>query len=54
MLKKIQKKQQQQKKQKHPTEFGKDADLRIPLNWTVIRDNDISGCQFEEWTSIRD
>jgi hypothetical protein len=54
MLKKIKKKQQQQKKQKHPTEFGKDADLRIPLNWTVIRDNDISRCRFEEWTSIRD
>jgi len=36
------------------TEFGKDADLRIPLNWTVIRDNDVSGRRFEERTSIRD
>ena len=25
----------------------KDSDLRIPLNRTVIWDNDISGCQFE-------
>jgi hypothetical protein len=29
------------------TEFGKDADLRIPLNWTVIRHNDVSGRRFE-------
>ena len=36
------------------TEFGKDADLRIPLNWTVIRDNDVSGRRFEERASIRD
>jgi len=28
--------------QKNPTEDGKDTDLRIPLNWTVIRDNDVS------------
>jgi hypothetical protein len=54
MLKKSKKKHKQQKKQKHPTELGKDADLRIPINWTVIRDNDISGRRFEEWTSIRD
>jgi hypothetical protein len=33
-------------------EFGKNADLRIPLNRTVIWDNDISGCQFEEWALI--
>ena len=25
----------------------KDADLRIPLNWTVIRDNDVSGPRFK-------
>ena len=36
------------------TEFGKDSDLRIPINWTVIRDNDISGRQFEERALIRD
>ena len=44
-------------KKKHTiktTEFGKDADLRITLNWTMIRDNDVSGHRFEEWTSIRD
>ena len=34
-------------------EFGKDADLRISLNWTVIRDNDVSGRRFEERTSIK-
>ena len=22
-------------------------DLRIPLNWTMIRDNDVSGCRLE-------
>ena len=27
-------------------------DLRIPLNQTVIWDNDVSGCRFEEWTPI--
>ena len=32
---------------KKKKEFGKDADLRIPLNWTVIRDNDVSGCRLE-------
>ena len=32
----------------------KDADLRIPLNWTVIRDNDVSERRFEERASIRD
>jgi hypothetical protein len=36
------------------TEFGKDADLRIPLNWTMIRDNDVSERRFEERASIRD
>jgi len=35
------------------TEFGKDADLRIPLNWIMIRDNDVSGRRFEERTLIR-
>ena len=25
-----------------------------PLNQTVICDNDVSGCRFEEWMSIRD
>ena len=33
-------------------EFEKDPDLRIPLNLTVISDNDVSGCRFEEWTQI--
>ena len=37
-------------------EFGKDADLRISSNWTVIWDtsNDVSGRRFEERTSISD
>jgi hypothetical protein len=39
---------------KKKKKIGKNADLRIPLNWTVIRDNDVSGRWFEEWTSIRD
>ena len=26
--------------------------MKKPLNWTMIRDNDVSGCRFEEWTSI--
>ena len=39
-------------KKNKPTEFEKDADLRISLNWTVIRDNDVSGCRFEERSSI--
>ena len=39
-------------KKTKPTEFEKDADLRISLNWTVIRDNDVSGCRFEERSSI--
>ena len=32
---------QNQKKQKTQPNFGKDADLRIPWNWTVIRDKDV-------------
>jgi len=31
------------------TDLGseKDIDLRLPLNWTVIWDNDASGCRIE-------
>ena len=47
-------KRERKKNQKNPpAEFGKDVDLRIPLNWTMIRDNDISGRRFEDRTSIR-
>jgi hypothetical protein len=33
-------------------EFGKDADLRIPINRTVIWDNDVGVCRFEDWSQI--
>jgi hypothetical protein len=46
---KINKNKQTKKK---TIEFGKDADLRISINWTVIRDNDVSGHRFEKRTSI--
>ena len=41
---KINKNKQTKKK---TIEFGKDADLRISINWTVIRDNDVNGHRFE-------
>ena len=44
---------EEKNQKKTPAEFGKDVDLRIPLNWTMIRDNDISGRRFEDRTSIR-
>jgi hypothetical protein len=37
---------------KKTTEDGKDTDLRIPLNWTVIRDNDISWWETERRSEI--
>ena len=46
-------KRERKKKPKKPTEFGKDVDLRISLNWIVIRENDVSGRQFEDRSSIR-
>jgi hypothetical protein len=31
---------------------SENLDLRIPLNRTVIWDDDVSGCWFDEWTPI--